>query len=227
MRVMPLPGRHLPGTTAPAGFSLPGNTTAEAAQFLLMRISDLQILLLLKDGARTPFSQFGDILSPLSQVYCGNYMQSGKTLTVACPRNYDPVCGTNGRTYPNECSLCRDFFRNRALDKKHDGRCVRVDCTGFLKPGIGYKVPCTSEYNPICGTNGITYRNKCQFCTAVASGLEVNLQSYGQCNQQQISNIDCTQQKGSNLFCTSEYNPICGSDGRTYGNKCQFCNAVS
>uniref|UniRef100_A0A8C3TZN2 Kazal-like domain-containing protein n=1 Tax=Catharus ustulatus TaxID=91951 RepID=A0A8C3TZN2_CATUS len=45
---------------------------------------------------------------------------------IACPRNYDPVCGTNGRTYPNECSLCKEFFRNRALDKKHDGRCVRV-----------------------------------------------------------------------------------------------------
>uniref|UniRef100_U3K1H0 Ovomucoid n=1 Tax=Ficedula albicollis TaxID=59894 RepID=U3K1H0_FICAL len=159
---------------------------------------------------------------------CGAYMMTGKTMTIACPRNYDPVCGTNGRTYPNECSLCRDFFRNRALDKKHDGRCVRIDCTGFLKPGSGYNIPCGVEYNPICGTNGVTYRNKCQFCTAVASGVEVNLQKYGQCFQQQQNyNIDCTQQKGGNTFCTSEYNPICGSDGRTYGNKCQFCNAVS
>ncbi|XP_009077933.1 PREDICTED: pancreatic secretory trypsin inhibitor [Acanthisitta chloris] len=156
---------------------------------------------------------------------CGMYLQglTGKTQTIACSRNYDPVCGTNGRTYPNECSLCKDFLRNRALDKKHDGRCVKIDCTGHLKPGNGFNVPCTMDFSPICGTNGITYRNKCQFCNAVASGLEVNLQSYGQCTQ----NIDCSSQKGLTSVCTAEYNPVCGSDGRTYGNKCQFCNAVS
>ncbi|NXU56538.1 IOVO protein, partial [Turnix velox] len=155
---------------------------------------------------------------------CGSYMFSGKTAMVACPRNYEPVCGTNGVTYPNECALCREFYRNRNLDKKHDGRCVQLDCTGFLRSGFGAPVACNLDFTPICATNGITYRNKCQFCNAVANGLDINLRHMGSCYQQS-QDINCTPQKGSNLICTNEYNPICGSDGRTYGNKCQFCNA--
>uniref|UniRef100_A0A8U8BGP1 Ovomucoid n=1 Tax=Geospiza parvula TaxID=87175 RepID=A0A8U8BGP1_GEOPR len=117
-----------------------------------------------------------NMTSPLSQANCAAYMMGGKTMSVVCPRNYAPVCGTNGRTYPNECSLCRDFFRNRALDKKHDGRCVRV---------CGFNTPCTTEYSPICGTNGITYRNKCHFCTAV---------TYGECFQvkPEICTLNCS-----------------------------------
>nr|XP_010306442.1 PREDICTED: double-headed protease inhibitor, submandibular gland-like [Balearica regulorum gibbericeps] len=163
-----------------------------------------------------------DIVVAQQRASCSVYGLSGKT-QLACPRNYEPVCGTDNVTYPNECSLCKTIFRNRAIDKKHDGRCVGLDCTGYLRSTSGRAVPCTLEYNPICGTNGITYRNKCNFCNAVANGLDLNLRNFGECFQQ----TDCNEQQGNNLVCTAEYNPVCGSDGRTYGNHCQFCSAVS
>uniref|UniRef100_A0A8V5H1G8 Ovomucoid n=1 Tax=Melopsittacus undulatus TaxID=13146 RepID=A0A8V5H1G8_MELUD len=81
------------------------------------------------------------------------------------------------------------------------------DCSGYLRPIRGRMNPCSMEYMPMCGTDGITYRNKCHFCNA--------------------EDIDCGEQNGENLVCTSEYSPLCGSDGRTYGNRCHFCNAVS
>ena len=46
-----------------------------------------------------------------------------------CPNNceeiYKPVCGTNGKTYNNECELKVEacYTHNHNLKVKHDGEC--------------------------------------------------------------------------------------------------------
>ncbi|XP_057699939.1 PI-actitoxin-Avd5a-like [Corythoichthys intestinalis] len=37
-----------------------------------------------------------------------------------CPMNYDPVCGTDGITYPNKCALCSS---NSQGVVSHRGEC--------------------------------------------------------------------------------------------------------
>uniref|UniRef100_A0A8C4UUX5 Ovomucoid n=2 Tax=Australaves TaxID=3073809 RepID=A0A8C4UUX5_FALTI len=42
--------------------------------------------------------------------------------------------------------------------------------------------------------------------------------------------VDCSEYKrlerGKPIYCERLYQPFCGSDGKTYNNKCSFCKAV-
>lgn len=69
----------------------------------------------------------------------------------------------------------------------------------FSKPSC----VCTKIYDPVCGSNGITYGNNCELrCQGVAKAYD------GECEQ--------------GCFCPLFYQPVCGSDGNTYGNACQL-----
>ncbi|MBU6160146.1 MAG: hypothetical protein KGO50_03425 [Myxococcales bacterium] len=143
-----------------------------------------------------------------------------------CPRIYMPVCGVDGVTYGNDC-----LARVAHVEVASVGECpvapcnVDTDCREFeacvanvCQPDFG----CIALWDPVCGTDGVTYGNECE-----ATRAGVGVASRGECPPINCEvDEDCPPGEACSagvceaVFCPMIYLPVCGVDGVTYGNAC-------
>ncbi|KFW11313.1 Ovoinhibitor, partial [Eurypyga helias] len=169
-------------------------------------------------------------------LYASSVTKDGSVL-VACPRNLQPVCGTDGTTYSNECGICLHNREYRANVKKaHDGECepktVTIDCSRYQRTlADGHvMVACPRILKPVCGSDSFTYDNECGICAYNAEHHSNISKKYdGECKQV-IDAIDCDNYPASAtkdgrllVACPRILNPVCGTDGITYDNECGIC----
>ncbi|XP_071807723.1 uncharacterized protein [Asterias amurensis] len=128
-----------------------------------------------------------------------------------CEDFFDPVCGSNKRSYLNVCQLKREVCRTRNFQ-------LKVSFEGLCELPV---MVCTSRQcdpfkgTPMCGTDGVTYPSLCYLRKTACKRRDYSLvEAYdGGCVAGKLTNV-CQE------HCIGIWSPVCGSDGLTYRNYC-------
>ncbi|ULT80858.1 hypothetical protein L3Y34_011025 [Caenorhabditis briggsae] len=126
--------------------------------------------------------------------------------SMECDNSYDPLCGTNGITYTNACSLQKEICNaenSSTIEIAYTGMCCDTNCP--------------SDFSPVCDSKGNTHQNICHFgikrCIAERTfGDVLTIEKFEVCNEIQACNAQCPK----------EYSPVCASNQQNIVNECEL-----
>ncbi|XP_010848538.1 PREDICTED: agrin [Bison bison bison] len=168
----------------------------------------------------------------------------------SCPPRGTPVCGDDGVTYDNDCVMGRTgAAQGILLQKVRSGQCqprdqcpepCRFNAVCLSRRGRPRcscdRVVCDGAYRPVCAHDGHTYDNDCWRQQAECQQQRsIPMKHQGPCDQspspcrgvQCPFGAMCAVKNGEAecacpKACSGVYDPVCGSDGITYGSACEL-----
>nr|XP_019944751.1 PREDICTED: agrin isoform X5 [Paralichthys olivaceus] len=186
---------------------------------------------------------------------CRVMTKSRETLTFglpeSCPPEREPLCASDGETYPSECAMtARGMQKGIQLRKIYAGRCRRLEeCKEeclfnavCLVDQLNARcscdpIECDGTYKPVCGKDSRTYSNDCMRRKAEClSKTLIPIRHPGPCDLNVPSpcldklcehGAMCVVQNNEPVCecpeaCAQISDPVCGSNGHSYGSPCEM-----